>query len=147
MGLNNDSYSVVVHLLAYPFAVCSCPKRQGQQQQQFQLQDVIEVWELLYISVNHDSQLQYSPPENFPEDLSSVLNGYLNDVTITVDTGVELQQRDKNRVADMLLLIGKVIVSILEQLISRVCSRQCTMNNGNNRTSRNVKNCLEFASR
>ncbi|KAL3532297.1 hypothetical protein ACH5RR_005818 [Cinchona calisaya] len=147
MGTDNHGYSVAWHLLAYPFAICSCHQRHRQRQRLLQLQDCIEEWKLLYVSVNHDLQLECSPPENFSEDLSAVLNGYLNDITIMDESGVELHQRDKNQDTDMLSFIGKVVVCVLEQYNSRLCSRQSTVSDGNNRTSRNIKSSLKFASR
>lgn len=141
MGSKNHGCAVVFHLLSYPFAACS------HLQSQQRLQDIIEVWRQLYVSVHRDSPLQCSTDLNFSENLFAILDEYLNDITVTIDSRAKFQQRDKNQDFDMLLLIGNVISCVMEQFVSEVRFIRSTMSNGNNRTSSIFKTSLGFALR
>jgi telomere-associated protein RIF1 len=138
---NKRGCSAAVHFLAYPFAVCSHP------QIQHELQDIIEQWTVLYTSVTHVFQLQYSPQNSFTEDLSSLVSGQLEDISIIADTRTEIHQEENNHITAIILLSGNVVRCILEQLISRVHIKGSKMNNGDKGISGTAKSSLGLTAR
>ncbi|PIN01230.1 hypothetical protein CDL12_26267 [Handroanthus impetiginosus] len=84
METDSIGYSIIFHLLSYPFASWSVS------QIQLELQIVIEVWQLLYVSVDQASQSVHCPAKSLSEDFCTILNGCIDQITVAVDTGTVL---------------------------------------------------------
>lgn len=114
MERDNIGYSILLHLLSYPFASWSLSESK------LELQIVIEVWKLLYVSVDQASQSVHSPAKSFSEDLCAILNGCIDQIT-SVDTGNEL--KEKKCSGEFVLLCGNVMICVLKQLTWSISSK------------------------
>ncbi|CAI9100851.1 OLC1v1038036C1 [Oldenlandia corymbosa var. corymbosa] len=142
MGSKNPGYPILLHLLMYPFSLCLHTIGQFN----IDLQNVLEVWKLLYASVNHEIHLPGSLLQNFAEDISSALNGYLDHVTNTTGSGAGAQKGDNKQNAHLLVFIGNINVCILEQLILRVSFRRNKIRDDNNEISSSIRNYVKLSS-
>lgn len=103
-GENNPSIlkmemdSILLHLLAYPFASWSLSDIK------LDHQIVIDVWKSLYLSVN-------SCAKSFSEDLCAILNECINRIT-----SVDDKLKEKKCSGEFFLLCGDVVTFVLKQL-------------------------------
>lgn len=118
---NNVDYSLVLYLLSYPFA--SWPWFQNKLEIQ-----VIEAWNLLYLSVDQALQPFCSLGMSFSEDLCALLIGCINQITSPVDTRDELQQKGRSYFGRFVLPCGDAIICVLKQLSWSMSSKQCLYN-------------------
>ncbi|KAL8497864.1 hypothetical protein ACS0TY_021276 [Phlomoides rotata] len=105
MEMDNIDYSVLLHLLSYPFASWSLSDIK------LDHQIVIEVWKSLYLSVDQASQPVNSPAKSFSEDLCAILNECINQIT-----SVDNELKEKKCSDEFFLLCGNVVTCILKQL-------------------------------
>ncbi|KAL7093467.1 hypothetical protein ACP275_11G042300 [Erythranthe tilingii] len=110
MVKDDIGYSIVLHLLSYPFA--SWPFCQ----MNVDLQIIVEVWKSLYVSVDQASQSAHLPDKSFSEDFSAILNGCIDQFSSEVDTGTELQLKERKCSGGFVLLSGNIVVCVLKQL-------------------------------
>ncbi|KAL7134649.1 hypothetical protein ABFS83_11G041200 [Erythranthe nasuta] len=109
--VNDDiGYSIVLHLLSYPFA--SWPFCQ----MNVELQIIVEVWESLYVSVDEASESAHLPDKSFSEDFSAIFNGGIDQFSSEVDTGAELQLKETKCSGGFVLLSGNIVICVLKQL-------------------------------
>lgn len=163
---DTPGYLILCHFLSHPFASLSCPqtlmspvKTSGslesavslQSRKKLELEHVIEVWRSLYFSVNSASRLEYSSSKSFSEDLSSMLNGWLDEKISMVDSDTQLDLREKNQDHGLLSLCGEVVICVLEQTMTYEGSCDCegctNKENGGCRKFISVNNILESAAR
>ncbi|XP_057968502.1 uncharacterized protein LOC131157996 isoform X1 [Malania oleifera] len=130
-GSHSSSYSTVCLLLSYPFVVFTCPPKRltsvkptgssdlslASSPNKLELECVIEVWKSLYHSVNCSSQSVCSTGNSFPEDLSSVLNGFLDENISMLECGTETDSSNKNQYLDFPYQLGDAVLCVLEQIL------------------------------
>ncbi|KAA8522989.1 hypothetical protein F0562_009412 [Nyssa sinensis] len=118
------------HLLSYPFSVCSFCEKQltmvktngiaslvsSQSQTGLELERVVEVWKSVYVSVHLALQFESFNSNRFAEDLFSILNGFLDEKTSTLEGVTELDQSYNNHDLDGLSLYGGVLICVLEHI-------------------------------
>ncbi|KAI3446880.1 hypothetical protein Pfo_003545 [Paulownia fortunei] len=117
METDNIGYSIMLHLLSYPFASWSFS------QIKLDLQIVIDAWKWLYVSVNQASKSVHCPANNFSVDLCAILNGCIDQITLAVGTGTELQLKEKKCSGGFVLLCGNIIICVLKQLTWSISSK------------------------
>lgn len=132
MELDNLGYSVVLYFLSYPFALCSFPHIK------VEIHDVIELWELLFVSVSHSLQSEGSRVKSFSEDLCSILNGFFDEIGLAVGS-VENQ--------GFLTLYENIILYFLEQLTLSISFKGSKNMDCDGRICSNMKNSMELAAR
>ncbi|KAL9151281.1 hypothetical protein ABFS82_11G042800 [Erythranthe guttata] len=140
MVKDDIGYSVVLHLLSYPFASWSfC-------QMNVELQIIVEVWKSLYVSVDQASQSAHLPDKSFSEDFSAILNGCIDQFSSEVDTGTELQLKERKCSGGFVLLSGKIAMCVLKQLALSIKSDGRHNINCDGRKS-NILNSMALAAR
>lgn len=132
-------YSIILHLLSYPLASWSFSTR-------FELQSTVDVWNLLYASVAEASQSVHCPAKSFSEDFSAILNGCIDQYTLAVDTGAELQLKEEKSSGGFVLLSGNIIICLLKHLIWSTSSEGRHYIDSDGRGS-NVLNSMVLAAR
>ncbi|KAJ7956739.1 Telomere-associated protein RIF1 [Quillaja saponaria] len=118
------------HLLSYPLMVVvhSCPTKLALSKTNGSLEEcltsaeknlllghVIDMWKSLYGSLSA-SQFKCSAPTDFPEDLCSMLSGYLDEYTGRVGSGPDINLTCKDLDLDLVALSGDIMMCILEQI-------------------------------
>ncbi|CAK9141237.1 unnamed protein product [Ilex paraguariensis] len=150
---DNSSYLAVCHLLSYPLAVCSCPKKSflfsSQSERKIELDHVIEVWKSLYVSINDALQCECFSSRNFSEDLSAMLNEYLDAYKRMLESGTELNLRENKHDLELLSLCGDLLICVMEQIPTPEASFKGIKgkDDGDHGKSSGVKNSLGLAAR
>lgn len=153
-------YLAICYFLSYPFSVCSCPQKNSTSlincssekphvspQGKFELEQIIEVWMSLYVSLEA-SQNKCSAMNSFREDLCSLLNGCLDEyVSIECTNDGDLNYKDL--VPDLLSLSGDVVICLLEEICtSEVSSDESRCKySGDYKISSGMNSSLRFAAR
>ncbi|KAK6151725.1 hypothetical protein DH2020_014360 [Rehmannia glutinosa] len=140
METGSIAYSIILHLLLYPFASWSFSPIK------LELQIVVEVWKSLYVSVNQASQSVHCDAKSVSEDLCAVLNGCIDQIALAVGTGTELQVKEEKCIGGFFLLCGNVIICVLKQLTWSISSkgRHCIDRDGR---KSNIMNSMMLAAR
>ncbi|KAK1403513.1 Telomere-associated protein Rif [Heracleum sosnowskyi] len=160
---DKHGYIVLCHFLSHPIAVFSCPRRQLspvktncslqssvslEEQRKHELEKVVEVWKLLYASVNGVSQYKCFSSKSFSEDLCSMLNWWLDERRNMLESDNELIRMESVEDHEILYLCGEIAISVLEQTMTHAKERR-TMSEeiGGSQTSNSISSILQFASR
>ncbi|XP_059635152.1 uncharacterized protein LOC132277329 [Cornus florida] len=154
----------ICHLLSYPFVVCSCPQKQltmveckgplesylvsSQSQRKLELEDVVDVWKSLYVSVDQALQFESSTSKRFAEDLTSLLNGCLVDTSM-IECGTELDPSINHHDFDLPSLYGNAVICVFEHILASGVSSSGSKDKdcGDYKRFSGINNCLEFAAR
>ncbi|GFQ00452.1 hypothetical protein PHJA_002189200 [Phtheirospermum japonicum] len=116
METDNISYSIILHILSYPFALWSMSPIG------LELQIVIDLWTSLYVSVD-----QEAAKSCFSGDLCAIINGCIDRVALT-----EIRLKEEKCGGGFCLLCGNVIICVLKQLTLSLSSkgRDCVDRDG-----------------
>ncbi|KAL3824518.1 hypothetical protein ACJIZ3_020547 [Penstemon smallii] len=136
----NIGHSLVLHLLSYPFASWSSSPIN------FDIQIVVEVWKLLYVSIDQALKSVCGPVKSLSEDLCEILNKRINQITPAIGNGIELQLKENNYNIGLLLLYGSATAYVLEQLTLSMSSLGSHHIDGEGRKS-NINNQMELVAR
>ncbi|KAK4375603.1 hypothetical protein RND71_006280 [Anisodus tanguticus] len=130
----SPGYATIIHFLCYPFAASSCRNLH------LKLQQVIEVWKSLYVSLSGASEIGYP---TLTEDLFSMLCSYFDEALASDDLVAEPQSSEKGQDIGVLLLFGEAMICAVEQasLTAKSKDKECE-----SWRSSNIKSSLEFAS-
>ncbi|KAG8367439.1 hypothetical protein BUALT_Bualt16G0072300 [Buddleja alternifolia] len=107
---DNIGYSVVLHLLSYPFASLYFSEINRE------VQIITESWNLLYVSVDQASQSVHCPIKSISEDLCAMVNDCIDQIRLPVYAGTELQLKEKNCGGGFVQLCGNIVACVLKQL-------------------------------
>lgn len=121
------------YLLSYPFVACSYPQKQVsvfeateleklstvslRSQRRSELENVIKVWNLLYVSINGGHDVENSNLNSFTDDLLETLNEYLGSITKVVESNTLLKRCNDAENGDFTVLSGNVSICILEHIL------------------------------
>ncbi|XP_047309165.1 telomere-associated protein RIF1-like [Impatiens glandulifera] len=138
-------YTGILHVLAYPFAVCSLLEELNTQKStecKFEFEQVVNAWKLLYISANCASLVESSILNGFADDLVSILRNMTECIS-------DLDLCDENLNFHVLSLYGNTVASILEHIKLSASSSERSKNKdgGERERSSNINNILEFSAR
>ncbi|KAH6824490.1 hypothetical protein C2S53_002900 [Perilla frutescens var. hirtella] len=114
METDNIGYSILLRLLSYPLTALSLSDVN------FELQNVIEAWELLYVAVDKASQCLHSPAKSFSVDLCTILNGCIDQIA-SVDNRNKLKENKCS--AEFVLLYGNIMICVMKQLAWSISSK------------------------
>ncbi|KAL8136082.1 uncharacterized protein LOC141713639 [Apium graveolens] len=160
---DKHGYIVLCHFLSHPIAVFSCPQRQLspvktictlqscvslKEQRDHELEKVVEVWKILYVSVNRVAQPKCFSSKSFSEDLCSMFNWWLEERRNMLESDNGLIQMEKVEDHELFYLCGEIAISVLEQTMTH--EKKCGTTSeefGSSRTSNSINNILQFASR
>lgn len=160
---DKHGYIVLCHFLSHPIAVFSCPQRQLspvktictlqssvslKEQRKHELEKVVEVWKILYVSVNRVARPKCFSSKSFSEDLCSMLNWWLEERRYMLESNNELIEMEKVEDHELFYLCGETAISVLEQTMTNERKGGTTSEEtGRFRTSNSINNILQFASR
>lgn len=136
----------ICHLLSYPFVVCSSKELCGPLLESLEFETVVQVWKSLYSSVNM-LQLDSSMSIIFTEDLASMLNGCLNDQSMS-GCGSESCSSCEEFSANFLSVFVDIVINILKGLqISKRRSDRIMRKDSNCEKSSFISSSLRLAAR
>lgn len=166
IAVQMNGYHLICQLLCYPFAVFSFPHQiqlaslktsggsvelspvSAESQRKLELEYVIEVWKSLYVSVLHASRFECSFSQSFSEDLSSMLNGFLDESTSMPASGTVVDAGENHWDLYLFSLCGNLVICVLEKnLTSELSYNGSKSSVGSHGGSSGVNNSLEFAAR
>ncbi|KAM7512694.1 hypothetical protein LguiB_011569 [Lonicera macranthoides] len=161
-----NGYHLICHLLGYPFAVFSFPHQiqltslrtssgsmelspvSAESQRKLELEHVIEVWKSLYVSVLHASRFECSSSQCFSEDLSSMLNGFLDESTSMTASSTVVDAGENHWDLYLISLCGNVVICVLEQILTSELSYNGSKSKvGSHIGSSGLNNSLGFVAR